>query len=185
MSRRDEDLREHRSVLVDYERDYRDYVSALIHERESGTRLYDERIMQAKRTALVRRAARAGRALDASGVGLRMRPPDLFGGPVLTDLVSQVMAHETTTYGSGRDPLEMPKKVLDGLVTAIGALEDQAAQAEAKKPAGSSREPRVREVRWPTLVGRLRHVPRGIGMIADLGGAVVVVAGLGKFVGVW
>jgi hypothetical protein len=45
--------------------------------------------------------------------------------------------------------------------------------------------PRHPSSHWPTLIGRLRFVPRGLGIVADIGGATVVVVFLGRLAGLW
>ena len=90
--------------------------------------------------------------------------------------------------------------MLDNITTAIGALEDQLEEAEAasskrrrppaeappKRPSPQAEaEDTGAERRWPTLVGRIRHVPAVIGTIADIGGAIAVIYGAGRLVGFW
>ena len=38
---------------------------------------------------------------------------------------------------------------------------------------------------WPTLIGRIRHVPPLLGFIADIGGAAAVGYAVGRFLGLW
>jgi hypothetical protein len=176
-----DELREHIEVLTEFERDYRDYVHALDHELTTGQSWYHEDAMQQYRAALVRRVARAGRAMRASGVSLTLTPPPLYGGPVLTDFASQVFAHETHTYGTGNDQLLVPRMLLDGMQTALGALEDKLQQPE-RSPRPERTQP---SHHVPTLIGRIKHVPPVIGFIADLGGATVVILAVGRLVGIW
>lgn len=38
---------------------------------------------------------------------------------------------------------------------------------------------------WPTVIGRIRHIPPVIGFVADVGGFVVVIVFVARAFGVW
>jgi hypothetical protein len=173
-----EEIREHVAVLSNFQRDYGAYIAAqsqLLDGAGQGP-------SQAERSSLMRRSPRAGVAMNASGVRLTLTPPPMLGGPVLTDFVSQVFAHEGSVYGGGPDPLAVPRMVDDGITAALGALDIKLDEA-LKNPQPEKPEPRPSSARrWPTLLGRLLHLPRWLGAIADIGGGIAVIVLVAKFV---
>jgi len=188
MASKPQELREHIKVLTDFERDYRSYVTTQMRQDmgEAGPLTPDQ--LPTLRAQLVRRVSRAGRAFDASGVQMAITPPPMFGGPVLTSLASQAFAHETPTFGSGHDGFEAARMVLDGLGTAVGALEDKLEQEQAR---AQKRQPPARALQGaqhhlPTLWGRIRALPDWFASAADLITVVGFVAGLvTKLAGLW
>src|SRR5918996_1006150 len=112
-----DELRQHLTVLTAFEHDYREYVDA--QKRQAAGYSIDVARLGAGRSDLLRRAARAQRALDASGVTFAITPPPLLGGPVLHNLSQQAFAHETPLYGSGSDPFMTADMVLDQLANAL------------------------------------------------------------------
>jgi hypothetical protein len=167
------ELRQLRDFLTDVEKDYRNYIKVQrADKRATGWRKLD---LDAQRASLVRRAARAQRAVNASGFQLRILPPPVLGDPMLTALPQQMFAHETSEFACGVDPLVTAAMVLDGFGVALGALDDKIAQAEfaaAAEPAARIHGPARRQL--PTLWGRLRRLPAGIAITAD----VVTVCGV-------
>lgn len=185
------EFREHHDALAAFERDYRRYVNAQISAAQGHVSLSEGEYM-ALRSELLRRVARAGRGFQASGVQMALTPPPMFGGPVLTDLPGQVFAHESAPYANAEDPFDAPRIVLDGISTAIGALEDRAQQAEKEEVARGQGLGRVRNTasrHLPTLWGRFRRLPRGIATAADFitvgGFLIAVVGGAGRLLGIW
>ncbi len=139
------ELREHIEFLSAFEKDYRMYVYALDSELQTGNRYWHPQAHAEKRGDLIRRSVRAQRAMDASGVRIALTPPPMFGGPILTNLSSQIIAYETTTYGSSPDRLHACRMVLDGLVTALGSLEDSSRRRNANRRRSPPRKsPRYR-----------------------------------------
>lgn len=177
-----QELREHRDVLVRFEHDYRGYVDTQ-KARDAGHTV-SPGVLGATRADLLRRAARADRAVKMSGLSFAITPPPFYGGPVLHDLPVQIFAHETPLYGGSSNAFMAAEMVLDALGAAIGALDDRIQQAEKKEAAPSGRAVAAVRGHVPTLWGRLRHVPRWLGTAADaisVGG--VLLAGL-KILGV-
>lgn len=76
------------------------------------------------------------------------------------------------------DGLAIPRQVLEMIPSQLGALEMRLKEAEARV---------LRPGRyWPTIIfGRFRHVPPLIGLVADLGGFVAVVAFVGRMAHLW
>jgi hypothetical protein len=184
-----DELREHIRVLKEFEHDYRRYLAQQgAPDPYGGT--------ADLRATLVRRVARAKRAMNASGVKLELRPPPLLGGPILTDFASQVFAHERPPYISQRYG-ELPDAaamVLDAIATAEGALEDDLENVErslSAATAGDSIEPGASKPRpgrrgWKrlTLFGRIHAVPAALGVVADLISVGLAAAGLLKLAGI-
>jgi len=185
------EYRAHHAVLVAFERDYGRYVQAQIAASQ-GHASMSEAEYAALRSELLRRVARASRAVQASGLQMALTPPPMYGGPIRTDLAGQVFAHESAPFVNSADPFDAPRMVLDGISTAIGALDDRAQEAEKDEIARGQGLGRVRNGasrHLPTLWGRIRRVPRGIAVAADMitvgGFVVLVVGGVGRVLGAW
>jgi hypothetical protein len=183
-----EDLREHRDALAEVEAKYREYVEA---QKGNRSDLADRSGWLSERRAyLMRCAARADRAVAASGYTFALSPPPLLGGPVLHHLAQQMFAHETSLYGSGEDPFMTTDMVLDGIASALGALDDKIDVAGRPSPYDPQpmrrNTPRSRTGRrrlrgaW----GRLTWVPTWVGFAADVVTVGGIVLAAMKLVGV-
>jgi predicted nucleotide-binding protein len=138
------ELREHRDVLEAFERDYRAFVDAQLGEARNEIEV-DAEWIRVRRADLLRRAARAGRALRVSGCAFGIAPPPAIGGPPLEHFPAQVFAHENPLYSPSNDPFMTARIVLDSLGAGIGSLDDAIEQAEHapdepdEDPPGSSK----------------------------------------------
>jgi hypothetical protein len=100
---------------------------------------------------------------------------------VLVSLAQQLFAHETSTFNSGEDPFMTADMVLDALAHALGALDDQVQQAEAREARGGP-VARSAQRHGPRLGGRIRRLPSGAAFAADLVTLGVFVAGAAKLI---
>ena len=179
------ELREHLRVVEEFLADYRSYISFMQNVfgpivPPHGTSQEDQR------ERILRKAPRAQRAINAAGANFAITPPPAFGGPLLEELSTQVMAHENSMYSPDDDPFMVSRMVLDSLTAATGALEDQIDQAESghgrqRTPVSGNQSstPSTAQARFPTLWGHLGNLPHGLSVAADV---VTVVLGIAAIV---
>lgn len=206
MSESSEQVRKHIGVLSEFERKYGEYLSALAAdhaeatmpsgmsyegEYEYGGVDWSSQEWSRRKREISMLAVRADLAMKASGVGQLYitHPPAMGGGVKSTDLPSQVFDFDP---GFADDGMDIQRAILERIPAQIAGLEIKLEEAEANEARSKPKlkakwrpPPQKQKRRWPTLVGRVRHVPPFIGFIADAGGFVVVVAFIGRLIGVW
>lgn len=173
-----EEINDHLAALRNLETEYLAYLDGTFH----GTR-------EQSRKRILLQTAPAQRALAASGVQFAITPPPAFGGPVLTVLSQQLFAFELPAYEPIGGPAGMPytsRLVLDALSTAESRLEDLRRNASARTTRRERpKRARNEERRRFTLFGRVKALPAAVSFIADLGTAVIVIAGALRLFGVY
>jgi hypothetical protein len=174
------EIAEHIRALEELEDVYRRYISA----GQAG----DRQAADALRADLLRRSTRAQRAIAASGLRFVITPPPMFSGPVLSSLADQLFAFERPgweDYHLTNNPPYAAQLVLDALIAAVGALEDDLYQIR-RAPQQLLKVDQAKRQRPPRiLIGRIRGVPTAVGFLADLATVGVVIAAAAKGVGLW
>jgi hypothetical protein len=185
-------ISKHIEVLSEFEQKYGAFLAAVNKEWAGNGKTWTDSEAAARKREIQMLAVRADRAMKASGVGqiFITHPPAIGGGIKSTDLPSQVFDFDG--FGFGSDGMEIQRAILDRIPSQIAGLEMKLEEVKAKgtKPKAEARARQQADAtaghRWPTvIIGRIRHVPPFIGLVADMGGFVVVVGFLGRLVGVW
>lgn len=184
MSESAEQIHRHIQILSDFEQKFGEYITAIHNDQIEGRQTWSRKEYAERKREIQMLATRADLAMKASGVGqwALAHPPAIGGGVKSTDLPSQVFDFQS--FGFNDDGLAFQRKILDRIPSQISGLEVRLEEAEAVESSRPAQwEPKARG--WPTVIGRIRHVPPVIGLVADLGGFVVVVGFVGRLVGVW
>lgn len=184
MAESPEQIRKHIAVLSDFEQKYGEFLVAAHNEWAGDGKTWTREEFAKRKREIQMLAVRADLAMKASGVGqiFITHPPAMGGGVKSTDLPSQVFDFDAAAFGD--DGMEIQRMILDRIPSQIAGLEVMLEEVE-KNDAKTQRKPHPHGGRWPTLVGRVRHVPPVIGFIADIGGFVLVVGFIGRLLDVW
>jgi hypothetical protein len=179
-----EQIRKHIAALTEFELKYTEYLAADRESRTKGSLHYSAREWRERDREIRKLAPRADAAIEASGVGgLALYGPPAVGSPFIADDLASLIFHvKPSVFGDEAPDDHLRQDIADRLPTQIAGLEMALEEAEEREAGGKLR---LSGRAWPTLAGRIRHVPPVLGFIADVGGVVVVGAFVGRFFGVW
>lgn len=108
-------------------------VRALEKYRESGEPTWSESEYERRRRAILEDAARADRAIKASGVGyVAVRNPPLMGGGTVEDLPSLVFDFSISGRRAGSDGLGLQRRILQQIPAQLGGLRMKLEEAESE-----------------------------------------------------
>jgi len=188
-----EQIRRHIAVLEEFEQRFGEWVTGLHNEQMDGEPPAWSNKERARRDRELRElAVSVERAMLASGVGMIALgwPPFMRRSGVMVGDLLGLMFYEGSLANESPDGLDAQRMVLNRIPSQLAGLRLALSDAEAtpappESPKAEATAPGRKRGRWPTVIGRIRHVPPVIGFIADVGGFVVVVLFLGRVVGVW
>lgn|GEM_PF-2389673 len=200
-----DDLQHLLLALEEFEPKYRAYIEIMkrpggdeIHVIQHGGSLkvndreWSEEKIEATKIELLELAPSVDEALVEAGVGVPALgyPPAIGGGLMAQGVTSLLFNHGPV--GLDESGFAVPTIILQKVVAAKGALKAKLKRSPTSPVAIATRQRRGKQPappqgprHWRGLVGRVRFIPTWIGFIADIGGAVVVVAFLGRITGVW
>lgn len=162
---------------------YRDYLATAAGRDPYGLDVDPRELAADSRARLFELMPAAERAIEHSRVKMALRPPASIGGPPVTDLRSQVFAHESPPFlegGALGGRPELPataRLLLDSIAQALGQLRDQQQRLGAQ-PAKRT----VRAARRPTIFGHIARLKPALALAADLIAVVTFVLATGAYV---
>jgi hypothetical protein len=128
-----EQIRKHLEILAKFEEDFGAMVRALEKYRGSGERTWSESEYQRRRRAILEDAARADRAIKASGVGyVAVRNPPLMGGGTVEDLPLLVFDYSSSGARRDSDGLGLQRRILQQIPAQLGGLRMKLEEAESE-----------------------------------------------------
>lgn len=133
MSESPDQIRKHIEVLTDFEQKYGEFITAVHNEQLTGEKRWSAKEFAERKRAIQMAAARADKAMKASGVGqwALTHPPAIGGGLKSADLPSQVFDFQSFGYSDDDDGLSFQRSILERIPSQIAGLEMKLEEAEA------------------------------------------------------
>jgi len=133
-----EQIKRHIANLTEFETKFGEFVTALNHEIVAGEKRWSGEEMAKRKREISALAAKADRAMKASGVGQLAiyNPPAIGGGLKSGDLPSQVF--DFVQFGYDDDGLTFQREILERVPAQLAGLEMKLEEAEeAEKESGN------------------------------------------------
>lgn len=138
MAETPEQIKRHIANLTEFETRFSEFVAVLNHEVVAGEKRWGEEEIARRKREISALAARADRAMKASGVGQLAiyNPPAIGGGLKSGDLPSQVF--DFVQFGYDDDGLTFQREILERIPAQLAGLEMKLEEAnEAEKESGN------------------------------------------------
>lgn len=138
MAETSEQIKRHIANLTEFETKFGEFVAVLNHEVVAGEKRWSKEEMARRKREISALAAKADRAMKASGVGQLAiyNPPAIGGGLKSGDLPSQVF--DFVQFGYDDDGLTFQREILERIPAQLAGLEMRLEEAEeAEKESGN------------------------------------------------